>query len=116
MPDGSEVGRATNMKALEDHIRKIPDESLMFHAERNHFSKWLKARTEFWLAHKLRPRRVSDFRSVDDLRQHLLRSIRNYQEYRLKGIITEFNKESLKTVLQELEQDPSAGKQGVWVL
>lgn len=94
LPDGSEVGRATNMKALEEYIRKIPDESLMFHAERNHFSKWLKARTEFWLAHQLRPRKVSDFRSVDDLRHHLLRSIRNYQEYRLKGIITEFNKEA----------------------
>ncbi len=94
LPDASEVGRATNMKALEEYIRIIPDESLMFHAERNHFSKWLKARTEFWLAHKLRPRRVSDFTSVDDLRHHLLKSIRDYQEYRLKGIITEFNKES----------------------
>ncbi len=94
LPDGSEVGRATNMKALEEYIRKIPEESLMYHAERNHFSKWLKARTEFWLAHQLRPRKVSDFKSVDDLRQHLLKSIRNYQEYRLRGIITEFNKET----------------------
>jgi CheY-like chemotaxis protein len=96
LPDGSEVARATNMKGLEELIRKVPDECLMFHAERNHFSKWLKARTEFWLAHKLRPRRVSDFRSVDDLRQHLLNSIRNYQEYRLRGIITEFNKETFE--------------------
>lgn len=94
LPDGTEVGRATNMKALEEYIRKIPDESLMFHAERNHFSKWLKARTEFWLAHQLRPRKVSDFRSVNDLRQHLLNAIRNYQEYRLRGVITEFNKET----------------------
>jgi CheY-like chemotaxis protein len=94
LPDGSEVGRATNLKALEESIRRIPEESLIYHAERNHFSKWLKARTEFWLAHSLRPRKVSEFKSVDDLRQHLLRSIRNYQEYRLRGIITEFNKES----------------------
>ncbi len=94
LPDGTEVGRATNMKALEDFIRNIPDESLMYHAERNHFSRWLKARTEFWLAHQLRPRKVSEFRSVNDLREHLLSSIRNYQEYRLRGIITEFNKDT----------------------
>ena len=32
-----------------------------YHAARNHFSSWLKARTEFALADELRPRKVSDF-------------------------------------------------------
>ena len=30
---------------------------------RNHFSRWLKARTEFALAHELRPRRLADYAS-----------------------------------------------------
>ena len=62
-PDGREVGRAHNLKALEEQLQHVPDESILFHAERNHFSNWLKARTEFWLAHRLRPRKVSEFSS-----------------------------------------------------
>jgi CheY-like chemotaxis protein len=61
MPDGREIGRASDMKSLEEHLRTVPAESVAYHAERNHFSKRLKARTEFALAHSLRPRKVSDF-------------------------------------------------------
>ena len=35
-----------------------PPESVARHAGRNHFSRWLKARTEFALAHELRPRQA----------------------------------------------------------
>ena len=50
MPDGREVGRASDLKSLREHLEFVPEESIRFHAERNHFSRWLKARTEFWLA------------------------------------------------------------------
>jgi len=92
--DGKAVGRANNLKTLEEQLRIVPDESIIFHAERNHFSKWLKARTEFWLAHKLRPKKVTDFSSVTELRNDLINSLRLYQELRQRGIITDFNKES----------------------
>ncbi|MEW6511825.1 MAG: PEP/pyruvate-binding domain-containing protein [Bacteroidota bacterium] len=91
---GQEVGRASNLKALEEQLHHVPDESILFHAERNHFSNWLKARTEFWLAHRLRPRKVSDFASVADLRRELITSLRQYQEVRQRGVITEFTRES----------------------
>ena len=93
MPDGNEVGRANNLKTLEELLRKVPQESIVYHAERNHFSKWFKARTEFWLAHKLRPKKVSEFKTPDHLRQEILDSIRTYTEERNRGTITEFNKE-----------------------
>ena len=35
--------------------------AIAYHAERNHFSNWLKARTEFALAQELRPRKLADF-------------------------------------------------------
>ena len=93
-PDGTQVGRAHDLKSLETQLKIVPDESILYHAERNHFSNWLKARTEFWLAHKLRPRKVSDFPSVDELRENLISSIREYQKRRQKGIITDFIKET----------------------
>ena len=94
MRDGNEVGRAHNLKTLEEQLQIVPDESILLHAERNHFSNWLKARTEFWLAHRLRPRKISDFDSIDGLRNELINSLRFYREIQQRGVITEFHKES----------------------
>ncbi|MBI4810021.1 MAG: histidine kinase [Ignavibacteriales bacterium] len=37
-PEGIEVGRATDLKSLEEQIKAVPEESLRYHGERNHFS------------------------------------------------------------------------------
>jgi CheY-like chemotaxis protein len=93
-PDGNEVGKATNIKELEEQLRIVPEESIFFHAERNHFSIWLKARTEFWLAHRLRPRKVTDFASLEELRKDLIHSIQLYQSLMTRGVTTDFSKET----------------------
>ena len=92
--DGTAVGRAANLRELADQIAKIPEESLLHHAEGNHFSRWLKARTEFFLAHQLRPRKVSDFDSPEHLRTELITAIISYLEERSKGVISDFRKET----------------------
>ncbi|HEX9251197.1 MAG TPA: histidine kinase, partial [Ignavibacteriaceae bacterium] len=89
---GQEVFRAANLSELEEALIKIPDESLVYHASRNHFSKWLKARTEFYLSLKLRPHKVSDFGSVQGLRDRLLTSLQEYRKIQQSGIILDFNK------------------------
>lgn len=93
LPDGTEFARASDLKQLEEALKIVPAESIKYHAERNHFSNWLKARTEFWLAHQLRPRKVSDYPSVEDLRKDLINSLHIYRMIRQRGIITDFNKE-----------------------
>ena len=92
MPDGTEVARAHDLKTLEEKLRTVPGASLAYHAERNHFSKWLKARTEFAVAHSLRPRRISDFPTVEHLREELIRSIQDYREQRSRGVIADFDR------------------------
>lgn len=92
--NGLEVGRAHNLIELEDQLRKAPDESILFHASRNHFSNWLKARTEFWLAHQLKPKKVSDFESTTDLRLLLINSVKEFRKTRAQGVITDFDKEA----------------------
>lgn len=92
--EGGEVARANNLKALEDSLKIVPIESITYHAERNHFSNWLKARTEFGLAHQLRPRKVSDYPDYESLRKDLIVSLQNYRSMRQRGIITDFNKET----------------------
>jgi len=91
---GDEVGRASNLRSLEEQLHHVPEESIVYHAERNHFSRWLKARTEFWLAYQLRPRKISDYPSVEALRQDLIRSLRAYRKTRQQGLITDFSRET----------------------
>lgn len=92
--NGTPVGRAANLKELAERLAEIPEESLLFHAERNHFSRWLKARTEFYLAHKLRPRKITDYPSPEHLRNDLINSIKSYIEERTKGVISDFRKDT----------------------
>ena len=92
--EGVEVGRATDLRSLEEQLAIVPEESILYHAERNHFSNWLKARTEFWLAHQLRPRKVSDYPSTEALRTDLIQSLHNYRNIRQRGIIADFTKET----------------------
>ena len=94
MPDGREVGRATDLPSLEEQLQKVPDESVAFHAAHNHFSTWLKARTEFDLAARLRPNRVEDFASIGDIRAYLIRQLHDHRSFRQRGLLTEFSKET----------------------
>jgi CheY-like chemotaxis protein len=94
MPDGREVGRATNLKQLEEQLRTVPDECIQYHAERNHFSNWLKARTEFGLAHTLRPQKVQDYNTISELRHDIISCLLIYLDARQRGVITDFSKDT----------------------
>ena len=96
MPDQREVGRAKDLNELEEQLQTIPAESLMFHAQRNHFSHWLMARTEFALAAKLRPRKVSDFTGPEHLRSDLIASINDYRREQNEVLIGDFKPETFK--------------------
>lgn len=92
--DGATVGRAATLRALEEQLHVVPPESIAYHAERNHFSTWLKARTEFALAYRLRPRKVSDYATVEELRGDLIREIREYRHRLNRGIVADFTAEA----------------------
>ncbi len=97
LPNGREVARAANLNQLEELLRRIPAESLVYHSERNHFSHWLMARTEFALAQKLRPRQASDFASVEDLRRDLVASIAEYRREQSELLIGDFDSRTFKS-------------------
>ncbi len=70
----------------------MPEESIVFHAARNHFSRWLKARTEFALAHELRPRRPADYPDAEALRADLIRAIAAYRDERAQVVVADFDR------------------------
>src|SRR5258708_5651297 len=96
LPDASEVGRAKDLNELEEQLQTVPAESIVFHAQSNHFSHWLMARTEFALAAKLRPRKVSDFASPEHLRRDLIESIHEYRREQGEVLIGDFKADTFK--------------------
>jgi CheY-like chemotaxis protein len=91
-PDGSEVDRAGDLKTLEEKLHTVPAESIGYHAERNHFSNWLTARTEFAIAHRLRPRRVSEYTDLEELRRDLIESIAGYRRDQADVLVGDFDR------------------------
>jgi hypothetical protein len=91
MPDGSEIGRASNLKSLEQQLRTIPEASFRYHSRRNDFSRWLFARTEMTLAAKVRPINDNDFSDGESHRCHLVDIIADRRKRRQKGIVADFD-------------------------
>ncbi len=98
LPDQTEVARAADLDALEAKLREVPAESIAYHAQSNHFSRWLMARTEFALAQRLRPRRVSDFIDTEHMRRDLIDSIAEYRQEQSEVLIGDFQAARFKPV------------------
>ncbi|MEN8142060.1 MAG: PEP/pyruvate-binding domain-containing protein [Thermodesulfobacteriota bacterium] len=92
-PDGRYIGRARNLYAFEKLLAKIPDESLTFHASRNHFSNWIMARSEVAVASKMRQAKVADFADVSALRGYLISCARSLRNLRQQGVVVSFSKQ-----------------------
>jgi CheY-like chemotaxis protein len=89
LPDRTEVGRARDVFEMEQALASVPAESVAFHAARNHFSMWLKARSLFPLARRIRPASLADFGDVEALRQHLVRLLQDARHHEQAGVITD---------------------------
>ena len=91
-PSGAMVGMAHDLKSLEEWIGAAPVDSIAYHAARNHFSVWLKARTEFALADEVRPRKVSEFPNPEGLRAWLAETIARYRRDRSLVAVADFDR------------------------
>ncbi len=92
LPDGTEIGRASNFREMQRAVARIDAGSLIYHAERNHFSNWLMARTEFELAARLRPRKASEFDNPRDMRAYLVNTLKEFRHDRQVGVVTDFSR------------------------
>lgn len=90
LPDGTALDRAGDLRSLELKIREIPEESLWYHARRNHFSNWIMGRSEITLASRFREVHASEFCSAEDLREYLITNIHTLRKMRQKGVVAQF--------------------------
>lgn len=89
-----EITRASDLKALQNRIFHVPDDSLEFHIYRNHLSKWLFARALFPLAEYFRDVRPGHFHDLYDIRKFIFESIASYRLNKSRGIIALFDREN----------------------
>jgi hypothetical protein len=91
LPDGTEVARASNLRQMEEILSAIPNDSVIYHARSNHFSSWLMARSEIMLASKIKPLKVTDFNTTNEIKKYLADVIHERRVGRQKGIISAFD-------------------------
>lgn len=109
---GSQIGIARSLKEFENQLRTIPDESLIYHAKRDHFSLWLMARGEIHAAKILNPRKVSDFESPKKIRETLIDVIQKFRNEQNKGKIIPFDENAIldETNIVSLSDGSLGGK------
>ncbi|HNY03819.1 MAG TPA: PEP/pyruvate-binding domain-containing protein, partial [Bacteroidales bacterium] len=92
--NGREITRAVDLKSLQDKIFEIPDDSLLYHMQRNHFSKWLNARALFPIAELFKEVSVTDFANdMDVAKRYIFDSITAFRINKAKGVIADFDRD-----------------------
>jgi hypothetical protein len=92
---GKVFGVARSLKEFEKQLQTIPDESLLHHAKKDHFSLWLMARGEVQAAKILNPHKVSDFSSPQKVREYMLDIITKFRNEQDRGKIIPFDKSAI---------------------
>lgn len=87
---GGQIAVAKTMKEFEAYLQTVPEDSLLYHSMKNHFSLWLMSRGEVEIARRIGPMTVSDFANLEELRQFLLGIIRERRKELNKGRVVNF--------------------------
>jgi len=87
---GRQIAVAKTMKEFESYLETVPEDSLAYHAMKNHFSLWLMARGEVKIAKLINPIKVTDFERLTELRNFLLDIIRRRRREMNKGRVVNF--------------------------
>jgi hypothetical protein len=92
---GRQIAVAKSMKEFEAYLETIPEDSLAYHAMKNHFSQWLMARGEVKIAKQIAPVKISDFNTLLELREYLLDLIRKRRRELNKGRVVNFEESAV---------------------
>jgi two-component SAPR family response regulator len=92
---GVKIAEARTLKEFEKLLKTIPDESLLYHAKRNHFSLWLTARGEIQAAKILNPQKVTDFENAAKIREYMINVIGEFRNEQNQGKIIPFEESAI---------------------
>lgn len=87
-----EICRAEDLSSLQKLLINVPDDSLRYHSERDHLSKWLNARALFVIGQLFKPLLIQDFANLDEARIFLYQAISAYRMSKNRGVIAMFDR------------------------
>lgn len=84
---------ADDLRKFQHALPKVSIGSIVYHAKRNDFSKWLQSRALFPLANLFATIEYEDFSEDDHIREFLSAAVKAFRIYRSRGIIAKFDSE-----------------------
>ena len=88
-----EIMRIKDLKDLQKKIFQIPDDSLVYHLSRNHFSRFFYSRAMFPPAEVLKHVDVSDYKDMDEARKLIFDLIVQYRRMKNTGVVAVYQKD-----------------------
>ena len=87
-----EIMRIKDLKDLQKKVFQIPDDSLVYHLSRNHFSRFFYSRAMF-PAEVLKHVDVSDYKDMDEARKLIFDLIVQYRRMKNTGVVAVYQKD-----------------------
>lgn len=84
------IAVARTLREFEDLLSKVPEESVLYHAQKNQFSFWLMSRGEIHIAKILNPIKVSRYDDGDKIRSILIDTINKSRDDKKRGRVLPF--------------------------
>lgn len=97
MPDSRVVARAMDLYQMEDVLKTVPPESIVYHATNNHFSQWFTARTLFDLGDRLRNLSAEEVGDGAALRGRIIEALRQARSDTQSALIADFSEHPLRS-------------------
>ena len=88
-----EIMRIKDLKDLQRKVFQIPDDSLVYHLSRNHFSRFFYSRAMFPPAEVLKRVDVSDYKDMDEARKLIFDLIVQYRRMKNSGVVAIYQKD-----------------------
>jgi len=85
--------RIKDLKDLQKKVYQIPDDSLVYHLSRNHFSRFFYSRAMFPPAEVLKRVDVSDYKDMDEARKLIFDLIVQYRRMKNSGVVAIYQKD-----------------------
>ncbi len=87
------IARISSLKDMQKMIHSIPDDSLVYHLSRNHFSRFFYSRAIFPVAELLKGIDVSDYKDMDEARHVIFDAIVTYRKIKNTGVVAVYLKD-----------------------
>ncbi|MBM3434744.1 MAG: pyruvate, phosphate dikinase [Bacteroidetes bacterium] len=109
---GRKLVEVKSLKEFEKHLRTIPTESILYHAQKDHFSMWLMARGEIQAARILHPRKAFEFNDAEAIREYLISVIHRFRNEQNQGKVIPYEESAIldETNIVTLSNGAMGGK------